>query len=58
MIYRVSFNVYKDSGFEADVSLDVNANSEGGARTLTTRQYINDGFCVRNMCVEKLKERN
>lgn len=52
---KVSFNIFTDSGFETDVILHIDDNTDSYIRNMITRMYLGDGFFVRNIVIEDLE---
>jgi hypothetical protein len=52
---KVSFKVYSDSGFETDVILHVDNNTDSYIKQMVVRTYVENGFFVKNIKVEDLE---
>lgn len=53
-MYEVSFTVHSNSDFSSDVVLHITAKSDSDARRKVTKQYLKDGFFVKNLKVKML----
>lgn len=52
---KVSFKVYSDNGFETDVILHVDDNTDSYIRSMITRMYLGNGLFVKNIKIKELE---